>query len=62
MEGGISAQWGANWGGQIEEATPRLRWLNGVLQQAWAIRGHDFIREEWRDVPSEQSPKVTGNP
>ena len=44
---------------QTEEVTPKLRWLDGTLQQAWRVSGPDWTREEWRDVPTVQSPQVT---
>lgn len=58
MEGGVFIL-PENTGWEIEEMTPKLRWLDGVLQQAFYIRGPDYQREEWRDVQNVQSPQVT---
>lgn len=38
-------------GWELEEPTLGLRFLNGRLQQAWAIRSAAVSRVEWRDVP-----------
>lgn len=38
-------------GWELEEPTLGLRFLNGRLQQAWAIRGAAEARVEWREVP-----------
>ena len=48
-----------NTGWEIAEGMPELRWLDGVLQQAFLITGPAARRKEWRDVPNVQSPKVT---
>ena len=48
-----SAQW------SIEGPTAKLRWRDGVLEQAWQITHYggwqpgvcDGITEEWREVP-----------
>jgi hypothetical protein len=40
---------------KTEQPTGNLRWLNGKLQQEWAIPAPDGdegnFRLEWRDVP-----------
>ena len=47
----------------IEEVLPELRFLDGVLQQAWRVETltNAFVPSseiQWRDVPSASSPKV----
>ena len=43
----LTGHFDGTWG----DPTLGLRFLNGRLQQAWAIRGAAEARVEWRDVP-----------
>ena len=44
--------------GEIAEPTMGLRFVNGILQQQWIIRG-DAPNVEWRDVPQCQPPQTS---